>query len=88
MIPMAPATKSGQIRTFSNSFKSFYNSKNQGYADMELYHQFDAKDLQNVEFAKGTVLALWSELLKKLAPTAPSNCTPFVFCKLQPMNMN
>jgi hypothetical protein len=38
MILMASATKSDRIRTFCNSFSSFYNSKNQGYADLELHH--------------------------------------------------
>jgi hypothetical protein len=85
MILMASATKSDQIRMFR---KSFHNSKNQGYADMELHHQFNAKDLQNVGFAKGMVLALWSGLLKRSNPTAPSNCPPFVFQELQLMNMN
>jgi hypothetical protein len=84
MILMALAT----IGNFCNSFKAFYNSKNQGYADMELHHQFDAKDLQNVGFAEGTVLALWSRLLKRSNPAVPSNCTPFAFCKIQPANMN
>jgi hypothetical protein len=88
MILMASATDLDWIGTFSNSFKAFYNSKNQGYADLELHHQFDAKDLQNLGFAEGTVLALWSGLLKRLNPTAPSNCTPYAFCELQPMNMN
>ncbi len=88
MILMASAAKSDQIGTFSNSFMLFYNSKSQGYAYMGLNHRFNAKDLQNVGFAKGTVLALWSGLPKKSNPTAPSNCTPFAFHKLQPMNMN
>jgi hypothetical protein len=88
MILMASATKSDKIGTFSNSFKLFYNSKNQGYADMELHHQFNTKDLQNVGFATGTALPLWSGLLKRSNPTAPSNCTPFAFRELQPMNMN
>jgi hypothetical protein len=82
MILMASATKSDQIGMFSNSFKLFYNSKNQGYADMELHHQFDAKDLWNVGFAEGMVLALWSGFLKKSNPTAPSNYTPFGFREL------
>ncbi len=59
MILTASATKLDQIGTFSNFFKLFYNSKNQGYANMELHHQFNAKDLQNGNFVKGTVLALW-----------------------------
>jgi hypothetical protein len=33
-------------------------------------------------------LALWSGLLKRSNPPAPSNCTPFAFHKLQPTNMN
>jgi hypothetical protein len=81
MILMVSVTKLDQIGTFYDSFKFklFYNSKNQGYADMELHHQSDAKDLQNVGFAKGMVLALWSELLKRSNLMAPSNCTPFAF---------
>jgi hypothetical protein len=55
---------------------------------MELHHQFDAKNFQNVGFAEGTVLAMWSGLLKRSNPTAPSNYTPFAFQELQPMNMN
>ncbi len=39
-------------------------------------------------FAKGMVLALWSGLLKRSKSTVPSNCTPFSFRELQPMNMN
>jgi hypothetical protein len=85
MILMASANELDQIRTFSNSFNSFSNSKNQGYADMELHHQFDAKDLQNVEFAKGMVLALWSGLLKRSNLITQSNCTPFAFRELQPI---
>ncbi len=69
MILMASATESDQIGTFCNSFKLFYNSKNQGYTDLELHHQFNAKDFQNVGFAKGTVLALWLGLLKRSNPT-------------------
>jgi hypothetical protein len=88
MILMASATEPDQIGKFFDSFKAFYNSNNQDYADMELHHQFDTKDFQNMGFAEGTVLALWSGLLKRSNPTAPSNCTPFAFCKLQPANMN
>ncbi len=36
MILMASATEPDQIGKFCNSFKFFYNCKNQGYADMEL----------------------------------------------------
>jgi hypothetical protein len=82
MISIASMTKLDQTGEFCNSFKSFYNSKNQGYADMELHHQFDAKNLQNVGFAEGTVLAMWWGLLKRSNPMAPSNCTPFAFQEL------
>jgi hypothetical protein len=54
---------------------------------MELHHQFDAKGFHNVGFAEGTVLVLWSGLLKISNPTAPSNCTPFTFQELQPANI-
>jgi hypothetical protein len=88
MILMASATKSDRIGIFCNSFSSFYNSKNQGYADLELHHQFNGKDFRNLGYAEGTVLALWSGLFKRSNPTAPSNCTPFASRELQPMNMN
>ncbi len=64
---------------YTESFKAFYNSKSHRYADMELHHQFDAKGFHNVGFAEGTVLALWSGLLKRSNPSAPINCTPFAF---------
>jgi hypothetical protein len=89
MILMASATEPDQAGEFCDSFRSFYNSKNQGYADMELHHQFDdAKNFQNVGFAEGTVLEIWSGWLKRSNPTAPSNCTLFAFRELQLMNMN
>ncbi len=55
---------------------------------MELHHQFNGKDFQNLGYTKGTVLALWSGLFKRSNLTTPSNCTPFAFHELQPMNMN
>jgi hypothetical protein len=88
MIRMASAMKADHIGEFCNSFKSFYNSKNQGYADLELHNQFKDKALQNVGFAEGTVLPLWSGLRKQSNPTAPSNCSPLVFKELTPINMN
>ncbi len=88
MILMASALEHNQQGNYAESFKAFYNSKNHGYADMELHHQFDAKGFHNVGFAEGTVLALWSGLLKQSNPTTPSNCTPFAFCKLQLAKMN
>jgi hypothetical protein len=81
MIWMAFVMEPDYIGKFCNSFKSFYNSKNQGYVDLELHNKFDNKALHNVGFSEGKVLALWSELLKKSNPTAPSNC-------LMPINMN
>ncbi len=77
MIFMTSTTEPDQIKEFCEPFKAFYNSKNQGHKDMELHHQFDARNLQNVGFAEGTVLAIWSGLLKRSNPMAPSNCTPF-----------
>jgi hypothetical protein len=55
---------------------------------MELHSQFEDKSLKNVGFAEGTVLALWSGLLKRSNLTAPSNCTPFAFKELMPISMN
>jgi hypothetical protein len=88
MILMASAVKNDIQGDYIKSFKAFYNSKNHGYLDMELHHQFDAKGFHNVGFTEGTVLALWSGLLKISNPTAPSNFTLFAFPELQPANMN
>jgi hypothetical protein len=88
MIWMASPMELDHISEFCNLFKSFYNSKNQDYANLELHNQFDNKALHNVGFAEGTVLALWSGLLKRSNSTAPSNCTPFAFKELTPINMN
>ncbi len=87
-ILMASVVKNDIQGDYIKSFKAFLNSKNHGYADMELRHQFDSKGFHNVGFAEGTVLALWLGLLKRLNPTAPSNCTSFAFQELQPANMN
>jgi hypothetical protein len=87
MILMASVVGHDIQGEYTQSFKAFYNSKNHGYANMELHHQFNAKGFHNVGFAEGTVLALWSGLLKRSNPTAPSNCTPFAFQELQPANM-
>ncbi len=88
MIWMASEMEADHVGKFCEYFKSFYNSKNQGYADLELHNQFDNKALHNVGFTEGTVLALWSGLLKRSNPTAPSNCTPFAFKELMPIIMN
>ncbi len=58
MILMASAVDHDIQGEYAQSFKAFYNSKNHGYPDMELHHQFDAKGFHNVGFAEGTVLAL------------------------------
>jgi hypothetical protein len=88
MILKASAVKNDIQGDYVKSFKAFYNSKNHGYADIELYHQFDAKGFHKVGFLEGTVLALGLGLLKRSNPTAPSNCTPVAFQELQPANMN
>jgi hypothetical protein len=88
MILMVSAVKHDIQGDYVRSFKAFYNSKNHGYTDMELHHQFDAKGFHNVGFVEGTVLALWLGQIKRSNPTAPSNCTPFAFQEPQPANMN
>ncbi len=50
MFWMASAMEPDHIGEFRDSFKSFYNSKNQGYTDLELHNQFDNKAFHNVGF--------------------------------------
>jgi hypothetical protein len=52
MILMAIVVDNEIQGEYTESFKAFYNSKNHGYADMELHHQFDTKGFHNVGFAK------------------------------------
>ncbi len=73
MILMAFSTDSKFIGEYTESFKSFFNSKTQGYTDLELHHQFEDQGIHNVGFAEGTVLALYSGHLKRcLLPSASS----------------
>jgi hypothetical protein len=88
MIRMASTASADHIGNFFDSFKAFYNSKNQGYTDLELHNQFKVKSLHIVGFGEGAVLALWWGLLRRSNPMAPSNCTPFAFKELLPINMN
>ncbi len=41
MILMASSVDSKFIKEYTESFKSFFNSKTQGYANLELHHQFE-----------------------------------------------
>ncbi len=88
MILMASSVDSKFIGEHTESFKSFFNSKTQAYADLELHHLFEEHGIHNVGFAEGTVLALYSGHLRRSNPTAPSNCAPFAFQELQAAQMN
>ena len=79
MMLMASSPDSQFIGEHPESFKSFFNSKTQAYADLELNKLFKERDIFNVGFAEGTVLALYTGHLRRSNPTAPSNCTPFAF---------
>ncbi len=72
MILIVSAVKNNIQGDYVESFKAFCNSKNHGYVDMELHHQFDPKGLHNVGFVEGTMLVLWLGLLNRSNPTAPS----------------
>ena len=87
MILMASSADSQFPGEHPDSFKSFFNSKTQAYADLELNNLFEERDIYNVGFAEGTVLALYTGHLRRSNPTAPSNCTPFAFRELQAAQM-
>ena len=59
MILMASSTDSEFIGEYTESFKLFFNSKTQGYANLKLHHQFEDPGIHNVGYAEGTVLALY-----------------------------
>jgi hypothetical protein len=88
MILMASSVDSKFIGEHTESFKSFFNSKTQAYANLELHHLFEERGIHNVGFAEGTVLALYLGHLRRSNPTAPSNCPPFAFQELQAAQMN
>jgi hypothetical protein len=83
MILMASSVESKFIGEYTESFKLFFNCKTQGYANLELHHQFENQGIHNVGFAEETVLVLYSGHLKRSNPTTPSNCNPFAFRQLQ-----
>jgi len=67
------------------SCKDFYACESTGLAEQELYEQFKALNIPDVDFAHGTVQAILAGILLYNVGGSPSNFSAFCFCKQNPV---
>jgi hypothetical protein len=84
MLKMASATEPDQIGDLCNAFKSFFNSKNHGAADIQLHQLMEDKGFGNAVFGKGVLITLWSGNFTRPNPSAPGVLSPFSFKEMEP----
>ncbi len=58
MLKMASVTNSDQIGELCDAFKSFYNSKNHGTANIQLHQLMEDKGFGDAVFGKGVSMTL------------------------------
>jgi len=85
MLKMASATEPDQIGDLCNAFKSFFNSKNHGAADIQLHQLMEDKGFGNAVFGKGVLITLWSGNFTRPNPSAPGVLSPFSFKEIEPL---
>ena len=71
MLKMASATDSDHIGKLCDAFKSFYNSKNHGAADIQLHQLMEDKGFGDAVFGEGVSMTLWSGNFTCPNPSAP-----------------
>ena len=67
------------------SCKKFYKCETAGLAEQELYEQFKALKMPEVDFAHGTVQAILSGYILYNVGGSPSNLSAFCFCEQNPV---
>jgi hypothetical protein len=72
MLKMASVIKPDKIRELCKEFKSFFNSKNRGTADIEVHQLMEHKGFGDEIFGEGPSLTRWSGNSIRANPTAPS----------------
>jgi hypothetical protein len=70
MLNMASATDPDRVGDLCKDFKSFFNSKNQGSADIQLNQLMEDKDFRDAIFGEGSSLTLWLGNFTRANPTA------------------
>jgi len=85
MLKMASATESDHIGDLCEAFKSFYNSKNHGAADVQLHQLMEDKGFGDAVFSEGISMTLWSGNFTRPNPSAPGALSPFSFKEQEPL---
>ena len=85
MLKMASATDSDQLGELCEAFKSFYNSKNHGAADIQLHQLMEDKGFGDAAFGEGVSMTLWSGNFNRPNPAAPGVLSPFSFKEQEPL---
>jgi hypothetical protein len=83
MLKMASATELDQNRELCNTFKSFFNSKNHGSADIQLHQLMEDKGFSNAVFREGVSMMLCSGNLSRPNPSAPGVLSSFSFKEME-----
>ncbi len=76
MILMVSAVEPDIQGKYADKFKSFYNSKNHSYADLELHHQFEAKGFHNGDLQKVPCLHFGQVYSGDQTPWGPATAHP------------
>ena len=82
---MASATNSNHIGKLCNAFKSFYNSKNHGAADIQHHQLMEDKGFEDAVFGEAVSMTLWSGNFTRPNPSAPGVLSPFSFKEQEPL---
>ena len=69
----------------AEAYKKFLNSDSAAQAALELLEQFQTRGHEDVNFAHGTVQALYNGQLQYSIGSTPSNFTAFAFCEQDPL---
>jgi hypothetical protein len=85
MLKMASATELDQIGDLCNAFKSFFNSKNHGAANIQLHQLTEDKGFGDAVFGKGVLITLWLGNFMRPNPSAPGVLSPFSFKEMEPL---
>jgi hypothetical protein len=85
MSKMDSATEPDRIGDLCNAFKSFFNSKNHGAADIQLQQLMEDKGFGDAVFGEGVSITLWSGNFTRPNPLAPGVLSPFSFKEMEPL---
>ena len=85
MLKMASATDSDRHGKLCNAFKSFYNSKNHGAADIQHHQLMEDKGFEDAVFGEAVSMTLWSGNFTRPNPSAPGVLSPFSFKEQEPL---